>query len=245
MKNQYIRYQIGLLSLALLMTSLATAAPVTFNFTFDDPGSSALAVGSITFEDTLVANPGFNNFALPDPAVLALTVTVTGASSGNGTFGINDFVRVVFDTNGGTFNFSAELVGQPTDGLPFGTQIPDLPPAKAQFYAGDAGDLNLFSVGGITRADSSERYANRTTPAGGIGPLPPEGVFWFLLGADGGTAEAMALVSMAPAGGGGGAGAAPIAVPTLGFWASLILCLGLVGVALTRGASMRKRASRD
>lgn len=237
MKSANTLFNSALFSLSLLFTSLAQAAPVTFNFTFDDPGSSALTVGSITFEDTLVANPGQNFFQLPNAAVLALTVTVSGASSGNGTFGINNFGAVLFETNGGTLNFAAELVGQPTNGLPWGTQIADQP--TKGFVPGDAGDFNLFSNVGQLGKTGAERYQNRVTPQG-VGPFPPDGVFFFLLGADGGMAEAMALTSMAPAGVGGA-----IPVPTLSFWASLILCLGLAGFAISRGALKPKRASRN
>ncbi len=102
------RVLLGLTFCVAVATS-ALAAPVTFSFVFTD--GTARAAGTITLESTLV-NPGVGNYALPNPAVLALQVTVTGATAGNGTFGIGSFSSVIFDTAGSTLDFSRELVGQ-------------------------------------------------------------------------------------------------------------------------------------
>lgn len=95
--------------------------PFTFQFTFCAPQSQADARGYITFEESLLQNPFSGEIEFPDPQVIDLSVTVSGASSGNGTFGINEFESILWDSNGATLDFGQELVGQPTPGQPFGT----------------------------------------------------------------------------------------------------------------------------
>lgn len=209
------------LTAMLLLASLAataSAAPITFPFRFVDPASTAQAVGSITFEDTLLANPGLNEFSLPNPAVLALTVTVSGSAAGDGSFGIADFDEVVFDTNGGTLDFSSQLVGQATTGGSWGT--PD----------GNSGDFNLLSGGAPKGA---ERYADQPNTPGGAN-TPPNGVFFFTLGANGGNDEPMVLTAM------GGNGSAPATLPIgPGAWLALAGLIALGGLVVLRRRPQR------
>lgn len=122
------------LTFCLAVATSALAAPITFNFKFVDPVSGAATTGFITFESTLLVNPGANSFFLPDPAVLDLRATVTGAAVGNGTYGIGSFNQVVFDTTATGLDLGRQLVGQPTAGAAWGT--PD----------GTSGDFNLFAA---------------------------------------------------------------------------------------------------
>jgi hypothetical protein len=146
----------GALALVVLVAAAAEAlgAPITFSFSFT--GGSATAVGTITFESTLISNPGTNVITLPNPAVLALNVTVSGASAGNGTFGIGSFNQVRFETGGATLNLSQQLVGQPTPGGTWGTPT------------GCCGDFNLF---GATPAPNGEFFFTLVANGGDAEPM--------------------------------------------------------------------------
>ena len=217
MISSFIRYPLATLFLVGTL-GVANAAPITFQFTYDDPASTAQAVGSITFESTLLQNPGTNDFSLPNPAVLALNVTVSGAALGNGTFAITDFTGVVFDTFGGTLDLGSQLVGQPTAGGPWGT--PD----------GNSGDFNLFS--GMPTGPSNYNQP-RNAPNGAS--APPDGVNYFTLGANGGAGEPMELVGMSAVG-----VAAPATLPIgRNAWIVLTGLLGLVALLAFRRRSVR------
>jgi hypothetical protein len=127
------------------------------------PSNTAAAAGIIRMDVSALANPGETEWPTT-PFVQALTVTVTGATAGNGTFTEADFERVVFETGGATLDLGAQLVGQPTPLGPWGTP------------SGDAGDFNLFAAN----------------------PAAPTGVYYFLLGADGGNGDEMLLTSFLP-----------------------------------------------
>jgi len=134
--------------------------------------NNATATGSITIDLTTLPNPGGPAYDMYND-IVSLTVTVTGASSGNGTWTRADLAPI---SNLGTYTYwwtgdvaldmTTELVGQPTLGSPWGT--PD----------GLSGDFNLFFTNG--------------------GPL---GTFYFTLTTDGGNGDSMQLESFAPVGG--------------------------------------------
>ena len=181
-----------------LITLLAAAQPawagnLSFNFSFsgmDYDGNNALATGSITFDDTKLANPGRN---LWDPnnlyssygtatagLVTGLSVTVTGSTGGlgDGTFSLADFDAVLFDTSSTALNLGQQLIGQATsspNGKTWGQDDPKDPlPSPAAFYTGD---FQLFAK---------------------AGSAAPYGLYPFQVGTNGGNDDGMQLVSFAP-----------------------------------------------
>lgn len=204
---------VGLLLGIVFLAGSAQAAQQTFHFRFEDTVSGAQAVGTITMDPALVSS----NVVFPSPAVTALSVTVTGSTGGDGTFTLADFASMIFDTGGGTLDFSRELVGQPTSlGRVWGPG------------SNGSGDFNLFGAtcGG----------APATAPAGVPAAQAPVGVDPFLLAAENGTCtaqEQMELTSFAPA------AAASTAVPALGPRGML----ALFGLLLLAAALVRRRVA--
>ena len=133
--------------------------------------NSAVATGQITFDTSLLPNPSPGNFSDPftAPVVEAFSITVSGASSGNGTFSQSDFASFYWDTNGGTLDLATQLVGQPTAGPPWAS-TPGSP---------GSGDFNIFT-------------SDPTSAA-------PNGTFYFQLTTNNGNGDSMNLVSFAPA----------------------------------------------
>ena len=113
------------------------AADATFDLTWSGTpyGDSAKATGTVTMDLSLIDNPGLT-YSNQIAFIIDFSITVTGASSGNGTFDLSDFGYLRLDTNGGTLDFSEQLVGQATAGSPWGTT-----------NTGTSGDFNLFASG--------------------------------------------------------------------------------------------------
>jgi len=126
-------------------------------------GNSASANGLIDFDPSLINNPG--NTLLP---VNSFSITVTGASNGNGTFSLADYSFFSLETNGGTLDFTKQLVGQPTANDPWGT-VPS---------SGNGGDFNIFA------SDSSS--------------AAPTGTFYFKITTSVGSGDSLYLTSFAP-----------------------------------------------
>ena len=130
------------LVVAVLFSSVVQAAPVTFNFVFSGasltPPNTTVITGSITYDGTQVNNPGTTGGFNSVTGVLALDVTVSGATAGNGHFTLSDFHGVLFTNNGtSALNFSNSLIGQNVGGTLIWGPLP----------AGSAGDFNLFGTG--------------------------------------------------------------------------------------------------
>ena len=111
----------GVVASLLLIAGATPSNAGVMNFKADwsgaSRGNSAQATAFLSFDPSLLTNPGINPFMTVD----ALTITVTGASAGNGTFILADFSHVRLDTHGGTLDFSRQLVGQSTSGATWGT----------------------------------------------------------------------------------------------------------------------------
>ena len=94
------------------LTSFAANANAVTTFSIQYSGASfgnnASAVGTITLDETLLAQ------SYPDyhSTVIDLSLTISGAASGNGTFTASDFSVWFWDTAGTTLDYSKELVGQ-------------------------------------------------------------------------------------------------------------------------------------
>jgi hypothetical protein len=123
--------------LLLLSAGLPARADTfqTFNLAYSGAalGNNATAAGQIVFDETLLPNPGGSNSAIN--FVQDFTLTISGASSGNGTFTFSDFRDFYWDTGGATLDLARNLIGQPTAGAPWGTT-----------YDGSSGDFNAFGV---------------------------------------------------------------------------------------------------
>ncbi len=123
----------------IMALSLTAQADQTFdlNWSGNSFGNSAIATGTITMDTSVLFSTGINDnsgyFGLANPFVTALSITVSGAKSGNGTFVLSDFNTLLFDQFGGNLDFTKELVGQPTSGNSWGTPN------------GNGGDFNLFN----------------------------------------------------------------------------------------------------
>lgn len=174
-------YGIGLIGMSALSTvatmpSAAQAADITFKITWSGSYffNTASAVGYFTIDTAALPNPGNtpSSFSVPDisinkttdPAFNAkspitslikqLDLTITGSGAGDGNYTLADYPDggVIWNTNGANLDFSKELVGQTTQGLPWGS-IVSAPPgtsySKSYLTPGNyGGDFNIFDPPG-------------------------------------------------------------------------------------------------
>ena len=131
----------------------------TFDLTYSGAklGNSAAATATISLDLTLTNNPGVTSQDM-SPIVTAFSITVSGASSGNGTFGLGAFNGpsggFYLDTGGGTLDFTRELIGQRTSISPFGTTD------------GEGGDFGFLANKTIAAAPTATDYFQITTNGG-------------------------------------------------------------------------------
>jgi hypothetical protein len=128
--------------LALVITFLVCAVPfqawgsqmIVLQWSGASLGNSAKATGWMTVDATQIPNPGsyLDSSSLPS-WLTDLSITVSGASLGDGTFTMADFSGMYWDTAGITLNLNAQLVGQTALDAPWGA-----------LQDGSSGDLNFF-----------------------------------------------------------------------------------------------------
>lgn len=219
---------------ASLFSSMANAqTPARFDFVFEDPGSSAVTTGYVVFDLDLLPNPGFAGFLeLPDPLVIDIQATVSGAAVGNGTYVLEDFTQIVWDTGDGTLDLSVgtQVVGQPLSGGVAWGDIPCIQDQGPMGIGGGCGDFNLFTNPLIVGPQAASGYDTQ-----GVINTGPQGVEPFTLAANGGAGEPMVLTSFIR--GSMGPAAPSFAVPTLSAWSiglftALMLMVGWLAVRL-------------
>ncbi len=147
----------------LVAASVQANAGQVFDLTYSGAAfdNGATATATITLEIPNINNPGTTD-QNPSQFVSDFSITITGASSGNGTFGFSDFNGsstlggFYLQTNGGVLDFGRQLVGQPTSGMPWGS-VPS---------TGQAGDFNIFNNGTDLNAPNGTNFFQITTANG-------------------------------------------------------------------------------
>ena len=111
MKSQLL----GLLSVGPLVGPMtANAALITFDLSYsgDRFGNAAVASGSITFDDAILPVPGgLTNVTAEVLGVTAFSIAVSGATAGNGTFGLRDATNWIWLVDR-ELDLTQNLVGQ-------------------------------------------------------------------------------------------------------------------------------------
>ena len=136
---------IGALSLPVF------AAPQTFDLTWSGAsfGNTATATGEITFDPAQLDT--YSEFNFPSTVVTDVSITIQGATVGNGTFNASNFGFVVIDLADG-LDFSKQLVGQSLgNGSTWGT-------STGSGGNGNGGDFNFFSNGGSSDTPNGSWY---------------------------------------------------------------------------------------
>lgn len=104
----------GIFVALTVMAPMSRADIMTYNLSYSGStfGNTATGTGSITLDTALLPNPGSaGNVPAATFGITAFSITVAGASAGNGTFGLADVTNWVW-VSSAPLNFGAELVGQ-------------------------------------------------------------------------------------------------------------------------------------
>lgn len=146
----------------------AQAQQITYDLVYTSSGSAS-ASGQITLDWSQISG-GTQPFVMGDPlspGVVSLTLTITGASSGNGTFTASDFGSWYF-MSGSTLDVNSDLKAQSLADFNLFANSPGAPTGSSQFVLSPSGtmfsdDLNLVSF-----APVPEPSAVAWTAAGGL-----------------------------------------------------------------------------
>ncbi len=159
-----------LLTAAVLASTAAQATIFNVKWSGAQFDNGATAVGQFDINTAVYPDlGGAQNFNTPGADFTILSVTITGASSGNGTFTQSDFSNFYFAAFN-PLNYAVELIGQPLgNGFNFGS--------FGAGYGGPSGDFNLF--------------------ASTLGA--PSGSFYFVLTTDNGSGDSLAVTSISAA----------------------------------------------
>lgn len=147
MSNSLRNILASLILLGMLLGSsqaqAITTAPTTRSFYLDWSGAlwgnSAEGHGILTVYDDLFSNSVDYAWLIPGVEIADFTLSVSGASSGNGTFGLTDFDAFLWSTKtpGESLDLSQELIGQTTTGGPWGSDFG---------LDSNTGDFNLIAA---------------------------------------------------------------------------------------------------
>lgn len=177
---------LGLLLLASNQAAaVSTAATSSFyvDWSGAEHNNTAVAHGWLTvYEGSQFSSTAEDKFLMPFEDVVDFSITVSGASSGNGTFGLSDFQGFMWSTKTTSewpLDLSYEVVGQATTGGPWGSN--HSPEAEG-------GDFNLFANLDLNPfAPYSNGAAFQIATNGGYGdvlnltsfrPVPLPAAFW-------------------------------------------------------------------
>jgi len=162
-------HRFGLLALLLIPAVQAQAATFILDYSGAVFGNDAEAHGTISFDETLLPNPTTGlEFLASGAEVAGLSLTVSNAASGNGSFDLADFDYFSWDTGGVALDLSRELVGQATLNGDWGTYHSN----------GAMGEFGMI--------------------ANGNNPAAPTSGGWFSLVADNGSGDRLYLTSLRP-----------------------------------------------
>lgn len=170
------------IAVALTISTSAQAALFTAHWSGAANGNMASAIGVFDIDTSVFPQLGGAQdlLALPNPAFKVISLTVSGASTGNGTFVESDFSGFYFAAFS-ALDYSRELIGQAMGNActfgDFGT-----------CYLGRSGDFNLFAGG--SNAPHGVNYLQLATNGGELidvtsitpgAPGVPEPASWALL----------------------------------------------------------------